>query len=187
MKTRPVTFLLTAMLLVAAAAATAAGCDSGSSQVPEGVYCDPVASWPSERQAWESRMLDLFNQARAVGATCGANGYQGPTGPLTMDPALRCASRVHSMDMHDRGFFDHTNPDGLGPRERFELAGWSGGGWGENIIAGYGSAEAAFDGWMLSDGHCSNIMNPDFNQVGIGWFNGSSGFGDYGTAGFGSN
>lgn len=183
MKARSVTFLLAAILLVP----VAAGCDSGSDQVPEGVYCDPVSSWPSERQAWESRMLDLFNQARAVGATCGAGGYYGPADPLSMDPALRCASRVHSMDMHDRGFFDHTNPDGLGPVDRFELAGWSGGGWGENIIAGYGSAEAAFDGWMASDGHCANIMNPGFNRVGIGYFSGSAGFGDYGTAGFSAN
>lgn len=173
--------LLTAFLLV-----PSVGCGTSSDQVPDVAYCDPVASWPGSAQDWESRMLDLFNQARATGATCGANGYFEPTGALTMESALRCASRVHSMDMHDRQFFDHTNPDGLGPRDRFELAGWAGGGWGENIIAGYGSADAAFDGWMASDGHCANIMNPGFTQVGIGWYNGSSGYGDYGTAGFGN-
>lgn len=176
MKALSMMLLLAAMLLLP----SATGCNDGA-------YCDAVANWPSERQAWETRMLELFNQARATGATCGANGDYGPTGALIMDSALRCASRVHSMDMHNRGFFDHTNPDEEGPRDRFEQAGWSGGGWGENIIAGYGSAESAFDGWMASDGHCANIMNPSFNQVGIGYFSGSDGYGDYGTAGFGSN
>jgi uncharacterized protein YkwD len=178
---RTVTILLAALL-----AAPAAGCEDDGSQVPEGAYCDPVASWPAERQAWESRMLERFNQARAVGATCGEEGYFGPAGPLTMDPSLRCASRVHSMDMHDRNFFDHTNPDGESPWDRFARAGWTGSGGGENIIAGHGSADNAFDGWMASDGHCANIMSPSFNRVGIGWFAGPNAtYGDYGTAGFG--
>jgi len=30
-------------------------------------------------------------------------------------------------------------------------------------------------------------MNPGLNQVGIGYFYGSTGYGSYGTAGFGSN
>jgi uncharacterized protein YkwD len=183
MKLRTVTLALWAVLIAPAFI----GCNSDSDQVPAGAYCDPVSDWSSDRQAWESRMLELFNQVRAAGANCGSNGDYSPAGPLTMEPSLRCASRVHSMDMHDRNFFDHTNPDGEGPVDRFTLADWSGGGWGENIIAGYGSAEAAFDGWMASDGHCANIMNPGFNQVGIGYFSGSSGYGDYGTAGFGSN
>ncbi len=183
MKLRTIMFLTLGVLLAPAVA----GCNGGSNQVPEGAYCNPVSDWSSDMQAWESRMLELFNLARAAGANCGANGDYGPTGPLTMEPALRCASRVHSMDMHNRDFFDHTNPDGEGPSDRFTLAGWSGGAWGENIIAGYGSADSAFDGWMSSDGHCANIMNPGFNRVGIGYFLGSGGYLDYGTAGFGSN
>jgi len=177
MKARSLSLLLAALLI----APTAVACES------EGAYCDPVANWSAERQAWETQMLELFNEARAAGANCGSNGDFAPADPLILEPALRCASRVHSMDMHNHNFFDHTNPDGEGPGDRFARAGWSGGGWGENIIAGYGSAENAFAGWMDSDGHCANIMNPSFNQVGIGYFNGPNGYGDYGTAGFGSN
>lgn len=178
MTLRWATFLLVSMLL----SPTATGCNAS-----EGAYCDSVTNWPEDRVAWEARMLELFNEARAAGADCGSNGYYDPTGPLTLNTALRCASRVHSKDMHDHEFFEHTNLQGEGPSDRFERAGWTGGGWGENIIAGYGSAENAFGGWMSSDGHCANIMNPSFNQVGIGYFNGPKGYGDYGTAGFGSN
>ncbi len=177
--------VLIVTILSAVGLAALVSCNSGRRQVPEGAYCDPVANWPSDLVAWESEILSLFNEARAAGADCGGAGQFAPTGPLEMDPALRCAARVHSKDMHDRGFFDHNNPDGLSPWDRFALAGWTGSGGGENIIAGYGSAQAAFAGWMSSDGHCANIMNPSFNRVGIGWFVGASGYGDYGTATFG--
>ncbi|MFH2006460.1 MAG: CAP domain-containing protein [bacterium] len=164
--------------------ASACGGEDGNN-VPSNAYCDPVSDWSSEWIAWESRMLDLFNQARGVGADCGGE-YFGPTHALEIDPALRCASRAHSKDMSDRDFFDHTNPDGEGPADRFARAGYTGGGWGENIVGGYGSADAQFDGWMDSPGHCSNIMNPGFTVVGIGFFHGPGSYGDLTTAGFGS-
>ncbi|MDY0003158.1 MAG: CAP domain-containing protein [Polyangia bacterium] len=161
-------------------------CDDGNdgSQVPDIPYCDPVANWGSEWLAWEARMVDLMNEARAQGATCGSTPFAS-TGPLEPDPRLRCAARVHSRDMYVREFFDHTNPDGEGPTERFHKAGWSGSTWGENIVGGYGSVEAQFAGWMGSEGHCRNIMSSSFTQVGIGYFHGEGGYGDYTTAGFG--
>ena len=160
------------------------GSGNDGSQVPDLPYCNPVADWSEEWQAWEARIVQRMNQARAAGATCGTTTYD-PTDPLEADPALRCASRAHSKDMSDRGFFDHTNPDGDGPTERFHKAGWSGSTWGENIVGGYGSADAQFDGWMSSPGHCGNIMNPSFTQVGVGYFQGAGEYRDYTTAGFG--
>ena len=38
---------------------------------------------------------------------------------------------------------------------------------GENIAAGYPTIDAVMTGWMASDGHCANLMNPNFNQVGL--------------------
>ena len=127
-----------------------------------------------------------MNQARAIGATCGGE-YYGPTHAFETHPALRCAARVHSKDMADRDFFSHTNPDGEGPGDRFTRAGYTGGSWGENIVAGYGSPEGHFDGWMNSEGHCRAIMNPNFTRVGVGTYTGGGGYGDYATAGFGSD
>jgi uncharacterized protein YkwD len=40
--------------------------------------------------------------------------------------------------------------------------------WGENIAMGYRSAQSVFDGWMASDGHRANILNPSYTQMGIG-------------------
>jgi uncharacterized protein YkwD len=48
-------------------------------------------------------------------------------------------------------------------------AGWRGNGWGENIAAGYDSAQRVFNAWMNSDGHRANILNCRFTKIGIGF------------------
>src|SRR5690606_32923140 len=105
--------------------------------VPEVPYCGPAAMWDPQWSQLELDVLALVNEFRAQGANCGAEGNFGPTGPLTMDPALRCAARMHSKDMSDRDFFSHTNPDGESPWDRMGKTGY--GGYkaaGENIAAG---------------------------------------------------
>lgn len=71
--------------------------------------------------------------------------------------------------MSQRNFFDHVNPDGDGPGERIEASTYEWSTWGENIAAGYRTPEAVVEGWMSSDGHCSNIMNPAFTEIGVGY------------------
>ena len=38
---------------------------------------------------------------------------------------------------------------------------------GENIAFGPESAEEAVAGWMASPGHCANIMDPRFREMGV--------------------
>jgi uncharacterized protein YkwD len=51
-------------------------------------------------------------------------------------------------------------------------AGYVGRTWGENIAKGQQTPEQVVQGWMDSDGHCSNIMNAGFNLIGVGYFAG---------------
>ena len=73
-----------------------------------------------------------------------------------------------------RGFFDHTNPDGLSPWDRVDLTDYSGNASGENIAQGYPDPAAVMAGWMASDGHCANIMNPDNTELGVGYYGDNS-------------
>lgn len=153
------------------------GADSdsgGSGQIPGNGYCGAVSSWDTAMTEFEEDVLVIVNDVRAAGASCGGQAF-GPTGPLTMNPALRCAARVHSKDMADRAFFDHTNPDGEDPFDRMELAGYSYFTAGENIAAGQMTPSDVMQGWMDSPGHCSNIMNPDFAEIGVGTFESETG------------
>lgn len=139
--------------------------------VPDGVpYCEPAETWDPAWKQLEEDILALVNEVRAQGANCGSKGNFGPAGPLTMNPALRCAARMHSKDMSDRNFFDHTNPDGESPWVRMGKAGYGGySNAGENIAAGSANAAGTMNQWMNSDGHCANIMNPAFQHIGVGY------------------
>ena len=135
--------------------------------------CHPSAvDWPAEWADLEDQMVDLVNGVRATGTECGDAGVFEATGPLVMEPHLRCAARVHSLDMGERNYFSHDSPDGpLGENEyeRVMNAGYGGFALGENIAAGYSTAEGAFDRWMSSSGHCVKLMNPAATETGVGF------------------
>ena len=149
-----------------------AGCGGSDvdESVPDVAFCDPVTGWDAEWTAIENDVLALVNQARSVGHNCDSEGNFGPASALTMNPALRCAARVHSLDMQERDFFAHTNPSNEGPSDRVESAGYLWRRVGENIAVGYGSAESVMEGWLDSDGHCSNLMNPGYTEIGVGYY-----------------
>ena len=146
----------------------AGGADAAAGNLPQSAYCMPVADWPGARLDAEEQVLALVNQARAQGADCGSKGSFGPTDALAADPALRCAAQMHSLDMYERDYFDHVNPDGQQPWDRMELAGYTWRQAGENIASGAADAEAVIAQWMSSPGHCANIMSSDFVHIGIG-------------------
>jgi uncharacterized protein YkwD len=50
-----------------------------------------------------------------------------------------------------------------------EASGFHGSAMGENIAAGYDAAQRVFAAWMRSDGHRKNILNCNYNKIGIGY------------------
>ena len=88
---------------------------------------------------------------------------------LAWHSATADVASAHSLDMQDRGFFSHTNPDGDDPFDRLGEAGvtWSGPA-GENIAMTSGGAESALELWLNSPGHRSNIENCAYNHHGVG-------------------
>jgi uncharacterized protein YkwD len=160
------------------------GSDEGTSDTPEPPppevpdidYCEDVAAWSPQWSMLEQEVLDLVNAERAAGGDCGMQAFP-PSGPLTMEPRLRCAARVHSKDMNDRDFFSHFNPDGEGPSDRVDRTGYVWASVGENIASGYPTASEVMGAWLESSGHCSNIRNPDYTELGVGYYAG----GPYGS------
>jgi uncharacterized protein YkwD len=163
---------------------SAEGNGEGGDEVPSGSFCDPVSDWDASWSTLESQILDIVNARRSEGADCGSMGSFGPAPALTMNPSLRCAARVHSKQMVDMAFFDHVAPWGEEPWDRMEAAGYSYTFAGENIAAGNPTADATMQQWMDSDGHCSNIMSPDFTEIGVGYYPGGS-YGHMWTQAFG--
>ena len=149
---------------------TGANCDKSVS-IPNNDYCKEVINWTSSWTKLEDAIVVLVNSYRAKGATCGGKKY-GKAGPLTMQSGLRCAARKHSKDMVVSKFFSHTNKKGESPFTRIKKTGYSFSTAGENIAAGNSSAAKTMQQWMKSPGHCANIMNPKYTQIGVGYYKG---------------
>ncbi|CAE7224243.1 ykwD [Symbiodinium sp. CCMP2592] len=129
----------------------------------------------------------LLNDLRAAGFTCpGGNSYAPNDVPLKFDCRLWAAAQLHSQDMADNGYFSHTSQDGRSPWDRAEAQGIRAN--GENIAAGRSGAEAVLEQWKNSDGHCKNMMNPNFRVFAVGYaYNSGSRYRHYWTQMFKSS
>jgi uncharacterized protein YkwD len=137
--------------------------------------CEAVADWDPAWAAFEDDVLELTNDARARGHDCDSAGRFGPAAPLAMSAALRCAARQHSGYMAETGEFSHDeSQNGSDPFERISATGYQFSAAGENIALGQRSPDEVVAGWLESDGHCANIMNPDFTELGVGYAEGSA-------------
>jgi uncharacterized protein YkwD len=89
--------------------------------------------------------------------------------------------------MANGSYFSHQDPNGDVARDRARAAGYNGRQVGENIASGQGSPDKAMQGWLASPGHCANLMNPMFTQVGAAYgTNPNSKAGVYWTMMFGA-
>jgi uncharacterized protein YkwD len=138
----------------------------------------PMATCGKDPAKFQSRALQRVNEYRKSGYDCGSEGYFGPTKPLAWSTALQSAASDHSVEMATHNYFSHTGLDGSDAGDRITRAGYAWSTWGENIAAGYDTVGAVVDGWMESDGHCANIMNPQFRDMGLAC--GQSDASDYG-------
>lgn len=92
------------------------------------------------------------------------------------DADLAAVARGHSRDMLERGFVNHTNPDGQDPSDRVAAAGIDCQP-GENIYqaprGGLATAERALAdhvvrAWLNSDGHRETLLRHRFDRQGVG-------------------
>ncbi|MGA7979114.1 MAG: CAP domain-containing protein [Chromatiaceae bacterium] len=113
-----------------------------------------------------STMLALVNQARAVGRICGQEGYFPPASPVSWNDLLAQAAQRHSDDMANNNFFSHIGSDGTNVANRVTDTGYDWSAVGENIAAGYETVQSVVQAWLDSPGHCANIMQPLFEEMG---------------------
>lgn len=114
-----------------------------------------------------SRVVVLVNEARSQARRCGSERFAAAP-PLRISSELTDAAEAHASDMARRKFFEHRGSDGSEPKDRVKRAGYRSKLTGENIALGPQSAEEVVAGWLESPGHCANIMEPRFQDIGIG-------------------
>ncbi len=90
--------------------------------------------------------------------------------PLKSNAQLAVAARRHSRNMAENDFFSHESPNGFRPADRIQQAGYQYSAIGENIAAGQITPREVVDSWMRSPGHRANILNPNLQEIGIGYY-----------------
>lgn len=125
---------------------------------------DVISSDPPPASVW-NEMLDAVNEVRAQSQTCGGTSFDA-VAPLHWDERLEEAARIHTEDMVRHDYFDHVGSDGSGPGDRVRRAGY---GWrrvGENIARHQRSVDEVVTAWLESTGHCQQLMDPRFVEMG---------------------
>ncbi len=127
----------------------------------------------------KATLLQLVNDVRSKGCTCGTT-VMPAVGAIVWNDQLAKAAYDHSVDMNTQDYFSHTGLDGSSPGQRITAAGYHWSSYGENIAEGYSTEQIVMNVWLGSGGHCKNIMDGGFKDMGVGRD------GNYWTQDFGS-
>jgi uncharacterized protein YkwD len=114
------------------------------------------------------RVLRLVNDARSRSRRCGSKSFAAVP-PLSRASKLDDAALEHTRDMARHSELEHEGTDGSTPAQRVTRAGYAWKTVGENIAAGPTTAEEVMEGWLASPGHCENLMDPRFTDLGIAY------------------
>ncbi len=169
-----------------------AGCGGGGDDAPSA----PAASNPTEGQAqtfttaaaqaepasvpapatendtcgiagFREEVLRLVNEFRTAPRSCGSAGNFEAAPAVVWNDLLMQAASGHSRDMAAQNYFSHVSMDGRRLQDRVNATGYLWVALGENIAAGYDTVSGVMAGWQASPGHCANLMNPRFTQMGV--------------------
>ena len=136
---------------------------------------------PPISQKLIEKFLASVNSARNLNQDCHSKGMFSATTALTWNEKLYKAAYEHNNDLivsqtysHDGSgqLSDWTGSD-LGKQstfiERVESYSYVWKRLGENLGAGteIDSVEKIVAGWLASDNHCANLMNPNFTEIGM--------------------
>jgi len=165
---RRYSFFLIAVVLASLCGCGGGGPETGSPSVPSsGGPGTEIPGIDSIRQEF----LDAVNQARSEARRCGTTSFPAAS-PVAWNDSLALAAYLHSLDMETNQFFSHTGSDGSDPGDRIIREGYDWWTYGENIAVNYPTVSAVMQGWLASEGHCRNIMNPAFEEIGAAYAEG---------------
>jgi uncharacterized protein YkwD len=118
------------------------------------------------KAGFQEEVLRRVNQARSQPRACGARQLP-QAGPLRWNRKLAEAAAGHAADMAANDYFSHASRDGRGFNQRIAEVGYAWSTIGENIAAGQGSVELVMENWLHSPGHCENLMNERYAEIGV--------------------
>lgn len=153
-----------------------------------------VANAQTLEPAAIAEATQLVNNIRIKLDSCGEEGMLGNQGTqrvalavaksrpmLAWSQKLAAVAQQHAKAMAEQNFFDHVDPQGRTVGQRATEGGYRWRVVGENLAAGHNSVGDAVRGWLLSTGHCKNLIDDRFTEFGIAKVQSVSALDPYGS------
>lgn len=128
--------------------------------VGEVIRLKASASSPS---SFEEQVVQLVNQQRAKA------GLKS----LTHRADVKNVAQKKAQDMINSNYFSHTSPNYGSPFDMLKTFGISYSYAGENIAKGQKTPQDVMNSWMNSTGHRANILKPEYDAIGVGYYHGA--------------
>lgn len=119
------------------------------------------ANTVSNKGTYAQQIVALVNKERAAAGLA-------PVGGLD---SLNKVALTKATDMRTNNYFGHTSPTYGSPFDMMKSFGITYRAAGENIAQGQRTPEEVMKAWMNSPGHRANILNANFNYIGVGFDN----------------
>ena len=119
----------------------------------------PITAWltPDILSQESQKVMDLTNQFRRD---------QG-VGTLKQTQPLMQAARQKCQDMLVEQYFAHVSPDGESVSTWLNRVGYDYSVAGENLGIGFTEAEELVQAWKDSTTHRQNLLDPEYNRIGV--------------------
>jgi uncharacterized YkwD family protein len=121
----------------------------------------PATATVGQAGTYTQQIVALVNKERATAGLAPVSGLD----------SLNKVAAAKATDMRANNYFSHTSPTYGSPFDMMASFGVTYRAAGENIAMGQRSPEEVMTAWMNSPGHRANILNKDFNYIGVGFDN----------------
>lgn len=117
-------------------------------------------------EAWLAPDVITGQQQKIIALTNDLRTAQNVT-PLKESYVLDQAAQAKVTDMFAVNYFAHVSPKGKGAADWLKMFGYNYAVAGENLAMGFVDAEEVVKAWKDSPTHYSNLIDPDFSQIGV--------------------
>ncbi len=117
-------------------------------------------------QAWLTPDVLLEQEAEIIRLTNELREGKG-VGILSENVKLRSAAFDRAQDMLIKQYFAHISPDGTRFSKWIDDSGYDYKVAGENLAMGFADASGAMEGWKASPTHYDNLVDPDYENIGV--------------------
>lgn len=137
-------------------------------QPKEEIIIPPITPEPEpEPEPVPEPITGIYNDASAYQVLQFVNNVRAENNlsPLTWDSTLAENAKIRSKEASIS--FSHIRPNGQDFYTAITNLSYP---VGENLGKGYQTPNAVFNGWMASESHKANILDPNYNKIGISMY-----------------